>query len=166
MLSKIFSLLYDWFKQEFMFQLLLSFLSSSAGLPSTPSASCLSSSLSMADGPKHLSLPSISYSWSQVSFCQFGKYCWSSVITELWPNCKIRKLSEHLVTLMNQIPGAFYYLNSALNPVLYSLMSKRFRRGFSDMKLNLLDKMCHLPSSWKVDSSGERRQESTKMIAR
>jgi hypothetical protein len=67
---------------------------------------------------------------------------------------------------MNQIPGAFYYLNSAINPVLYSLMSKRFRRGFSDMKLNLLDKMCHLPSSWKEDSSRERRQGSTKEIVR
>ena len=67
---------------------------------------------------------------------------------------------------MKQILGAFYYLNSAINPVLYSLMSKRFRRGFSDMRLNLLDKMCHLPSSWKEDASGERRQESTKEIAR
>jgi hypothetical protein len=67
---------------------------------------------------------------------------------------------------MNQLLGVFYYFNSAINPVLYSLMSKRLRRGLSDMKLNLLDKMCHLPSSWREDASGKRRQGSTREIAR
>jgi hypothetical protein len=32
------------------------------------------------------------------------------------------------------ILGVFYYFNSALNPILYSVMSKRFRRGFSDIR--------------------------------
>ena len=30
--------------------------------------------------------------------------------------------------------GVFYYFNTILNPVLYSVMSKRFRRGFSDIR--------------------------------
>ena len=30
--------------------------------------------------------------------------------------------------------GVFYYFNSMLNPFLYSVMSKRFRRGFSDLR--------------------------------
>ena len=29
--------------------------------------------------------------------------------------------------------GVGYYLSSCVNPLLYSVMSKRFRRGFSDM---------------------------------
>ena len=40
----------------------------------------------------------------------------------------------------NDFPGVFYYFNSVLNPILYSLMSKRFRRGFSDIKRNLINK--------------------------
>ena len=32
------------------------------------------------------------------------------------------------------ILGCFYYLSAAINPFLYSLLSKRFRRGFCDLK--------------------------------
>ena len=31
------------------------------------------------------------------------------------------------------VSGVFYYFNSILNPILYTIMSKRFRRGFNDM---------------------------------
>ena len=31
------------------------------------------------------------------------------------------------------IVGVFYYFNSILNPILYTILSKRFRRGFNDM---------------------------------
>ena len=34
--------------------------------------------------------------------------------------------------LLNLI-GVFYYFNSILNPILYTILSKRFRRGFDDM---------------------------------
>ena len=32
------------------------------------------------------------------------------------------------------IVGCFYYLSAAINPFLYSLLSKRFRRGFCDLQ--------------------------------
>ena len=31
------------------------------------------------------------------------------------------------------VSGVFYYFNSILNPILYTIMSKRFRRGFNDI---------------------------------
>ena len=34
------------------------------------------------------------------------------------------------------VSGVFYYFNSILNPILYSIMSKRFRRGFNDISGN------------------------------
>ena len=34
---------------------------------------------------------------------------------------------------MDVIIGVGYYLSSCVNPLLYSVMSKRFRRGFHDM---------------------------------
>ena len=33
----------------------------------------------------------------------------------------------------NFLTGVGYYLSSSVNPLLYSVMSKRFRRGFRDM---------------------------------
>jgi hypothetical protein len=53
---------------QIMFQLLLCFLSSSVGLPSTPSASCLSSSLSIPAGLKHSLLLNTFYLSFQVAF--------------------------------------------------------------------------------------------------
>ena len=35
------------------------------------------------------------------------------------------------------VTGVFYYFNSALNPILYSLLSKRFRRGLVDLRASL-----------------------------
>ena len=35
------------------------------------------------------------------------------------------------------VVGCFYYLSSAINPFLYSLLSKRFRQGFKDLKRNV-----------------------------
>ena len=45
------------------------------------------------------------------------------------------------------VPGVFFYFNSTLNPILYSVMSKRFRRGFSDIKLNLFNRLVQLSSA-------------------
>ena len=75
MLGKIIYISVYCYKLEFLFQLLLCFHSSSAGLPSTPSAWCLSWSLSMADGLKHFSLLSTFSSSPQVSLIlQFQKF--------------------------------------------------------------------------------------------
>ena len=56
--------------------------------------------------------------------------------------------------------GVFYYFNSALNPILYSLMSKRFRRGFSDIKRNLLKKMYQIPTSHHSEGNRSIKLES------
>jgi len=45
------------------------------------------------------------------------------------------------------ISGVFYYFNSVLNPILYSLMSKRFRRGFSDIKRSFVNRLTTRPES-------------------
>ena len=37
---------------------------------------------------------------------------------------------------MFMVSGVFYYFNSILNPILYSIMSKKFRRGFKDISGN------------------------------
>ena len=40
----------------------------------------------------------------------------------------------YLVLIINLFfSGVGYYLSSCVNPLLYSVMSKRFRRGFVDM---------------------------------
>ena len=33
-----------------------------------------------------------------------------------------------------QFSGTFYYFNSIVNPLLYSLMSKRFQRAFTELR--------------------------------
>ena len=38
--------------------------------------------------------------------------------------------SQHVLFMVS---GVFYYFNSTLNPILYTIMSKRFRRGFNDI---------------------------------
>ena len=38
--------------------------------------------------------------------------------------------AQHVLFMVS---GVFYYFNSILNPILYTIMSKRFRRGFNDM---------------------------------
>ena len=35
--------------------------------------------------------------------------------------------------MLFMVSGVFYYFNSILNPILYTILSKRFRRGFSDI---------------------------------
>ena len=51
--------------------------------------------------------------------------------------------SSQLPLSASNVSGIFYYFNSALNPILYSVLSKRFRRGFSDIKRKLLNKVFH-----------------------
>ena len=46
-------------------------------------------------------------------------------------------------------PGVFYYFNSILNPILYSVMSKRFRRAFLDLKMTFIPAgCCNMDDSW------------------
>ena len=46
-------------------------------------------------------------------------------------------------------PGVFYYFNSILNPILYSVMSKRFRRAFLDLKMTFIPAgCCNMAESW------------------
>ena len=47
-----------------------------------------------------------------------------------FPSFTLRYKNSHL----NIYLGCFYYLSTAINPFLYSLLSKRFRRGFCDLK--------------------------------
>ena len=42
----------------------------------------------------------------------------------------LRLQAQHVLFMVS---GVFYYFNSILNPILYSIMSKRFRRGFNDI---------------------------------
>ena len=54
-------------------------------------------------------------------------------------------------------PGVFYYFNSVLNPILYSLMSKRFRRGFSDIKRSLVNRyVLYLHTRYVEQKNGEK----------
>ena len=38
--------------------------------------------------------------------------------------------------ILFMISGVAYYFNSILNPILYSILSKRFRRGFNDITVS------------------------------
>ena len=52
-----------------------------------------------------------------------------------------------LIKTKDLILGVFYYFNSTLNPVLYSLLSKRFQEGFHHLKRNFMQRACHFSSS-------------------
>ena len=51
--------------------------------------------------------------------------------------CAIHGLRYNLamctLNITSILIGVFYYFNSILNPILYTILSKRFRRGFNDM---------------------------------
>lgn len=59
----------------------------------------------------------------------------------------------HMFQYVHIISGVFFYLSSAANPILYNLMSTRFREMFKEV-------MCHpshrLPQSWKYSPSVTR----------
>uniref|UniRef100_A0A8C8RZ73 Neuromedin U receptor 1 n=1 Tax=Pelusios castaneus TaxID=367368 RepID=A0A8C8RZ73_9SAUR len=56
----------------------------------------------------------------------------------------------HMFQYVHIISGVFFYLSSAANPILYNLMSTRFREMFKEV-------MCHRPlSSRKYSPSGTR----------
>ena len=60
--------------------------------------------------------------------------------------------SKNQINLLNFV-GVFFYFNSALNPILYSVMSKRFRRGFADIRTRFLNKLLHLPGAAAAQQS-------------
>merc|ERR1719210_2412149 len=43
------------------------------------------------------------------------------------------EILQQVQHVLFMVSGVFYYFNSILNPILYTIMSKRFRRGFNDM---------------------------------
>lgn len=55
--------------------------------------------------------------------------------------------------------GCCYFLSSAVNPFLYSLLSKRFRRGFEDIKHKLLRNWQNLTS--RNSSTADNRNTRT-----
>ena len=56
---------------------------------------------------------------------------------------------------LGSFSGVCFFFNSTLNPILYSVMSLRFRRGFRDMRRNVLQKMFN-SSSQQSDGSGSK----------
>ena len=56
---------------------------------------------------------------------------------------------------LNYFSGVCFFFNSTLNPILYSVMSLRFRRGFRDMRRNVLQKMFN-SSSHQSEGSGSK----------
>ncbi|XP_022610738.1 neuromedin-U receptor 1-like [Seriola dumerili] len=60
-----------------------------------------------------------------------------------------RQIFEHV----HIVSGVFFYLSSAINPVIYNLMSTRFREMFSHMT-------CYT-NSWPIHSSLQMTQRST-----
>ena len=61
---------------------------------------------------------------------------------------------------ISTIAGVFYYFNSALNPILYSVMSKRFRRGLTDLKIKLIEKIFQFPPAHSIDGRGSKKEDS------
>ena len=60
------------------------------------------------------------------------------------------------------VVGCFYYLSSAINPFLYSLLSKRFRQGFKDLKRNV--SRVFLIFKCKVEESSNVPHRSTQRM--
>ena len=60
--------------------------------------------------------------------------------------------------------GCCYFLSSAINPFLYSLLSKRFRRGFHDLKYKLLRHCRLVPSRTSNSRLSYGRQQGTRPI--
>ena len=59
------------------------------------------------------------------------------------------------------LSGTFYYFNSIINPVLYSIMSKRFRRAFTELKADIVCKLCLAKLSSPEGSSEQRIKEKS-----
>ena len=67
---------------------------------------------------------------------------------------------SQVYSTISTIAGVFYYFNSALNPILYSVMSKRFRRGLTDLKIKLIEKIFQFPPAHSIDGRGSKKEES------
>ena len=52
--------------------------------------------------------------------------------------------------------GVCFFFNSTLNPILYSVMSLRFRRGFRDMKRSVFQRIFQLSTSQQSEGSGSK----------
>jgi len=94
-------------------------------------------------------------------------FCWTPFHAQRLMFVLVTLYGEWTTTLTSvqhilfTISGVFFYFNSTLNPILYSVLSKRFRRGFSDIKRNLLNKLFHLSTGSQPanqsDGSGSRK---------
>ena len=60
--------------------------------------------------------------------------------------------------------GCCYFLSSAINPFLYSLLSKRFRRGFHDLKYKILLHFRMAPSRTNTTRLSHGRQQGPRPI--
>ena len=74
----------------------------------------------------------------------FGMFLWKHIrqpeyLLILTPTQDVDHDDDHLHPSLQvqhvlfMVSGVFYYFNSILNPILYTILSKRFRRGFSDI---------------------------------
>ena len=52
--------------------------------------------------------------------------------------------------------GVCFFFNSTLNPILYSVMSLRFRRGFRDMKRSVFQRIFQMSNSQQSEGSGSK----------
>ena len=89
--------------------------------------------------PRSLSLSCLSY-FLVVLVVVFG-ICWAPFHTDrlMWSFINNWTDSQHeIFQYVHIISGVFFYLSSAVNPVLYNLMSTRFREMFKEV-------MCHRP---------------------
>ncbi|KAJ7993459.1 hypothetical protein DPEC_G00272650 [Dallia pectoralis] len=67
--------------------------------------------------------------------------CWAPFHTDrlMWSFIDVHQwVHQEVYTCVHIISGVFFYLSSAVNPILYNLMSTRFREMFKEM-------MCHQP---------------------
>ena len=147
-----------------MFQLSLSFLSSSAGLPSTPSASCLSLSLSLETGPRHFSLFNTFSSSSQV-ICHYvcvlcfyfiiglkktGHAKWVVANRWIWPRdelssvvCMTTQWSRLMVCVTKELARVVSATNRATQSTFFSTI----KEAVNQLILLPSKKVCRILSS-------------------
>ena len=100
-------------------------------------------------------LDSISFSKTDVCFCdslwqmdaffdksatyyihdiRYSNINWAVSFKVLFQISQENFLFENIKHNCHPVSGTFYYFNSIINPFLYSIMSKRFRRAFKELQ--------------------------------
>ena len=149
MLGKEFHFTNDFWKLKiYPLQLRWFWHSSSAGHHSTLRDWCSCSWLCMDPGAPASPGLSTSYSWFQVK-------------QQISHQRENQQSTLCNVLSMILFSGTFYYFNSIINPVLYSIMSKRFRRAFTELKADIVCKLCLAKLSSPEGSSEQRIKEKS-----